>query len=324
MHSIKASNVNTAYVSGLYWLRVAGVEEQSRNGRVVVAPEPVCTTYLRPWQRVLFSPDRDANPFFHLMEAIWMMAGRQDVEWPSYFAKQLLEYSDNGITLAGAYGYRWREYFGYDQITEIVNILKDDPLSRRAVMSMWDGFTEESPKDKPCNTHIYFDCRGGVLNMTVCCRSNDAVWGTYGANVVHMSVLQEVMAAGIGIPIGQYRQMSNNFHAYPDTNNIAKLIEHPNSPDYYKILSLKHYPLVDLEAGNMADWLVDAENFIYNPTANEDDSYVHPFFREVAYPMYMAWHSRKNGETNGLEWVDQIEAEDWQIACTEWIQRRME
>ena len=46
----------------------------------------------------------------------------------------------------------------------------------------------------PCNTAIYFKVREGKLNMTVSNRSNDVIWGTFGANVVHMSILQEYVA----------------------------------------------------------------------------------------------------------------------------------
>jgi hypothetical protein len=47
--------------------------------KVLVSQTPVVTCYSAPTQRVLFSPMRDANPFFHLMEALWMLAGRDDV-----------------------------------------------------------------------------------------------------------------------------------------------------------------------------------------------------------------------------------------------------
>ena len=63
---LTATNVNQAVNEGFHYLAVAGVEENSRNGKVIVAPEPVLTTYTHPTERVLFSPLRDANPFLHV------------------------------------------------------------------------------------------------------------------------------------------------------------------------------------------------------------------------------------------------------------------
>src|SRR6185369_13562421 len=108
MREITVHNVNQALMEGLHWLLAVGEKEDSRNGLVLVSPVPVMTTYLRPCQRVLFSPMRDANPFFHLMEALWMLAGRDDLAWPLYFNSKFGAYSDNGVTVHGAYGHRWR------------------------------------------------------------------------------------------------------------------------------------------------------------------------------------------------------------------------
>ena len=63
---------------------------------------------------------------------------------------------------------------------------------------MWDAKQDLShrneSKDLPCNTHVYFSIREGFLDMTVCNRSNDLIWGCCGANAVHMSFLQEYVA----------------------------------------------------------------------------------------------------------------------------------
>jgi hypothetical protein len=322
MHSITTSNVNTAFSAGLQWLRVAGELEESRNGPVLVSPTPVCTTYKFPTQRVLFCPERNANPFFHLMEALWMMAGREDLAFPAYYNSGMTKYSDDGFTLNGAYGYRWRKHFGFDQILEVVRHLNNDPNSRRAVMTMYDGQfdTMENPgsKDIPCNTQIYFDCRGDKLNMTVCCRSNDAIWGAYGANAVHMSVLQEVMAAGLDIPVGVYRQMSNNFHIYPEVHDLQKLVW-ADSPNPYRTEGYVPYPLVN-QHSDMFEWLAECEQFCRQPS--EEPNFNNTFFADVAYPVHMAWTERKEGISSGMQWATMIEADDWRVACCDWIRRK--
>ena len=322
MHSITATNVNTAFTAGLQWLRVAGEREDSRNGPVLVSPTPVCTTYKNPTQRVLFCPERDANPFFHLMESLWMLAGRESVDFVSQFNSGMVNYSDDGRVLNGAYGYRWRRYFGFDQLVEVMRMLNRDQNSRRAVLTMYDPTFDlgENPdsKDIPCNTHIYFDLRGDKLNMTVCCRSNDAVWGAYGANVVHMSMLQEVMASALGTVCGDYRQMSNNFHLYTTVHDVEKLAW-ADSPNLYRTHGLKPYPLMH-ENSDLEEWLDECEHFTMFP--GDATQYANPFFSEVAFPMYAAWVDRKNGINSGMEWALKIEADDWRIACCDWIRRR--
>ena len=335
---IKAVNVNTAYGEGLHWLRVAGVREDSRNGAVLVSPEPVLTVYHAPRERVLFSPLRDANPFFHLMEALWMLGGRDDVAWPQYFNSRFKDYSDDGVTTWGAYGRRWRSWFGYDQLTFIADELRRNPNTRRAVLAMWDGTDncgnnvyEAKPadlmkamaggKDVPCNTHIYFDARGGKLNMTVLCRSNDVLWGCYGANVVHFSVLLEYMAAWTGYPVGAYRQFSNNFHLYTNVVPESRLYEYAENglrhDEYANIDSCEPYPLVNTP---IESWNADLKRFLATPAGAP--LYTDPFFHQIAVPMYCAWHERKNKASTGLDWLKRMPPCDWQIAAMQWIIRR--
>jgi thymidylate synthase len=108
-------------------------------------------------------------------------------------------------SLWGAYGFRWKKYWNKDQIKIVIGMLKENPYDRRAVLQMWDPHEDlaRKGKDVPCNTHIYFKIREGKLCMTVCNRSNDMLWGAYGANVVHMSMLQEYVAHCLGPTYGR-------------------------------------------------------------------------------------------------------------------------
>ena len=154
---LKVRNVNEAFYKLVETFAeesrnrtVPVIKKDSRNGKVLMIDEPVTITYSHPRERVLFNIERDANPFFHLYEALWMLAGRNDVESVAYYAKQMREYSDDGKRLNGAYGYRWRkatvdaglsthvELTSVDQLDVIVAHLKTNPTSRRAVLSMWN------------------------------------------------------------------------------------------------------------------------------------------------------------------------------------------
>ena len=61
--------------------------------------------------------------------------------------------------------------------------------------------------------------------MTVCCRSNDIIWGTYGTNAVHFSMLQEYLAARLNAQLGVYRHISDSFHAYSSVLEKVKDIQ---------------------------------------------------------------------------------------------------
>jgi len=323
MEVLLSTNVNKALADALWLVKCNGHKETSRNGPVLVCPTPVTTVYSHPTQRVLFSPLRNANPFFHLMEALWMIGGRNDLDWPLRFNKNFAGFSDDGVTLHGAYGHRWRTHFGIDQLMVLAEELTRNPNSRRAVLGMWDVTQDlgRDGKDVPCNTHVYFDARNHRLNMTVCCRSNDILWGAYGANAVHFSILQEFLAAWVGIPVGVYRQMSNNLHLYTHVlseSKIQDMVLDASQNDLYELGEVKTSPLVRVAIHH---WLQDLEAFLDNPL-NVEYEYIDPFFKNTAVPMYMAWHHRKTLKSSGAAWAASIEAEDWREACTAWITRK--
>lgn len=326
-HIIDVRNVNEAVTIALQYMRSEGIQEDSRNGTVIVAPGPVMTVYQRPQERVLFSRVRNANPFFHLMEALWMLNGQNDLEWPLFFNARFSEYSDDQQTIHGAYGHRWRKAFGFDQVKALIHLLRTEPETRRGVLAMWNPQNDLGTlsRDLPCNTHIYFDRRGGVLNMTVCCRSNDLLWGAYGANVVHFSMLQEYIACALGIPMGEYCQLSNNFHYYTNVldKEAAKNLEGDAQPNnHYEFAGLSPSDLfvrTDRPLESMASFDIDLKRFMSDPMG--DTAYEHVFFNKTAAPMYAAWYDRKTKTSNGLMSAYAIEAEDWREACVRWINR---
>src|SRR6516165_4315621 len=172
MHVIKASNVRDALIQAVQYLTTHGLIEETRAGEALVAQEPVCIHYENPKQHVLLNPVRDANPFFHLMEAMWMLAGRDDGAFLDYYIKDFSKrFGTNGRIMDG-YGYRWRCRLGYDQLAEIIEQLQKDHTTRQAVLQMWydDLISRDS---KPCNLVATFRIRKGKLDVTVFNRSND-------------------------------------------------------------------------------------------------------------------------------------------------------
>lgn len=352
VRTITVRNVNWALEEGLNHLKLCGVQVASRNGPVLVAPGPVITTYKHPDERVLFSSLRDCNPFFHLLESIWMLAGRNDTASLKPLVPRMQEFSDDQKTLNGAYGYRWREHFGYDQLGEIIAMLRKDPSTRRAVLSMWDpmgvytgdgvyagapaDLVNQGSKDLPCNTHVYFDGSRGKLDMTVCNRSNDVIWGAYGANAVHFSVLHEYVAAAAGLALGEYHQMSNNYHIYtdrPDTQRLMNMKAPSRAAWSVTYAALDLYamhattaaprPLLTYEEGRSAGhFLRECEEFIDNPNMNT----VYSFLKVVARPMMAAHALHKDGDTEGAVALlrDKMSPCDWRASALIWLDKRLQ
>lgn len=337
---IQARNVNDAAATALRALSFAHVERSSRNGPVIAFHDPVMTVYQYPTERVLFSPIRNANPVFHLMESLWMLAGRNDVKFPATFVKNMAKYSDDSVTLNGAYGHRWRQHFGWNQLKELAKELRKSPESRRAVLTMWDGgaYLEQYPmgdwesvinggKDVPCNTHAYFDLRDGRLSMTMCCRSNDIYWGCYGANAVHMSVLLEYMAAAVGVPVGVYRQFSNDLHLYTeivDKGMLIQLSEDITKHDLYCTGTMVPAPLMQ-QGETVEDFDADLELFFESFDAagvrqSTAQQYETAFFNFTVVPMLRAWQVRKNFD-GAPRLAEKIASPDWAHATKQWLIR---
>ena len=318
MHSIVVRNVNAALRECLWLIKVSGEDVPSRNGPARRLCDPLCVTYTRPYERVLFNAARDANPFFHFFEALWMLRGRKDVAFLTRFVKRMAEYSDDGEILNGAYGWRWRRQFLFDQIPRITELLRKDHNTRRAVMAMWDpGYdlcNRPDTKDLPCNLHVLFQIQKGALVMTVTNRSNDIIWGMCGANAVHFSFLQEYVAAHVGVPMGAYHQFSNNAHCYltPQYEMLARV---PEADDMYASMDLT--PLRMSE--DIAAWDDDLIKFFTIPTEEQD--FQTEYFNSVVAMMWGA-HSAYKAKEAWRPYVDAMVECDWKLACAEWLTRR--
>ena len=343
MHVIHARNVNDAYFKGMTYLQECGEHEASRAGPVLVVPYPVVTVYKEPWQRVLFDPVRDANPFFHLMEALWMLAGRNDATWLDQFVSNFSSrFSEDG-TQHGAYGFRWRTHFVddrlpgddivIDQLQAVIDKLRANQHDRRVVLQMWDTSTDllADKKDIPCNLCIMLRIVYSALEITVPCRSNDIIWGAYGANAVHFSILQEYLARKIGVEVGPYYQISNNFHAYVDVYEAKMQGLKPHS-DLYMAEVVKPTPLIEREqVGGNLKFDEDLRKFFGKVDPRLVD-FETPFFNKIAVPMLLSFRCWRGGDREAA--IHLLNKEhpaipgkpqpDWILAAKQWYGRRIE
>ena len=336
---IEVKNVNHAPEEFFWRLRDNHISEHTRNGPVLRFLEPVNTVYLNPTQRVLFWPERDANPFFHLMESIWILAGRRDVAFPALFNSNIANYSDDGEIFNAAYGYRIRHHFHIDQLLSVVKVLSKDPTTRQAVVQIWSpADLIADTKDKACNMQLIFDVTQGKLNMTVINRSNDALWGAYGANAVHFSFIHEFVCLATGIQMGVYRQCSHNLHVYTklygdklDAYDLLTAPPNTSAYDYYRTREYQEFKLFGPDE-DPREFLTACHLFCEYILAISDDLSIPSnmpmiggfnYLTQVARPMAMAYLNHKEKEfVERDRWLLKVSADDWYDAGLMYFDRR--
>lgn len=319
-----------------------GIAMDSRNGPVLRLPGVTTLWVERPWERVNFSPVRDCNPFFHLMEAMAMLSSFNSVSFLSYFAKNMASFSDDGERFNAYYGERLRTTWG-DQLGAIIKELRANPQSRQCVAQIWDSADlVKSTKDKACNTQLMFSVNHlGQLEMTSINRSNDAVWGILsGANVVHLSFFHEFVALGAGLPMGPWTHVSNNLHVYTASCAGAAMWQQlsilEDDYDLYEQLTPNHVPLFTAPhtfkafdaALNMflqrAVWAIERQQPLgFEPAVAVYVLENFPFIAQTVVPVFNAWHLRKLGRhEESAAAAGLIQSLDWAVACNNWLERR--
>lgn len=212
--SARFRNINHATVGGLrdvlrrgQVLTIRGDEVRELRNRVTVLHAPL--------ERCVILPCRSNSIIASTMETIWVLAGRQDIGWLREYLPRAADFSDDGTTWRAAYGPRLRNWNGIDQLGEVRKLLCSDPLTRRAVMSLYDPACDfVDSKDIPCNNWLHWMMRDGKLHLTIGVRSNDVLWGFSGINAFEFSVLHEAMAHWTGNVVGDVTYLASSFHVY--------------------------------------------------------------------------------------------------------------
>lgn len=211
-----------------------GEEVGSRGGTRTLELTHMGITLTNPKEREILVPNRKVNLAAQIAETMWVLSGKNDVEFLSHYLPRAEQFSDDGEVWRGGYGPRLRNWVGFgqdvtytDQLAEVVKILQEDPTSRRAVMSIFDPASDyQDSKDIPCNNWLSFSSRLGKLDLHVGIRSNDAMWGFSGINAFEWSVLQEVVAGLLGISVGSLHFSTTSFHLYDQHWAKAAQIAH--------------------------------------------------------------------------------------------------
>lgn len=161
--------------------------------------------------------------FSCLGEFIWYMSGSDSLEFIQHYFKDYKKYSDDGVTVYGAYGPRLFDKGGINQLEYIVEKLKENSASRKAVIQLFDaGDVVEDHKDVPCTCTLQFVVRKNRLHLQVNMRSNDAFKGL-PHDVFSFTMLQEFLAVTLGLGLGQYHHTVGSLHLYTEDIEKAEL-----------------------------------------------------------------------------------------------------
>lgn len=223
--SLNYMNINDALPNLLHRVLSQGTVIESRAGKTLEITMQQILLIDPSRQKEITVAGRRASLPAQIAETMWILSGRNDVEWLSHYLPRAAEFSDDGETWRGGYGPRLRawEYrhdgekwdAGIDQLKHIVDLLTNDPGTRRAVFNIYNPQIDTEPgKDIPCNNWVHFLPRGGVLHAHVAIRSNDLFWGWSGINAFEWTSLLQVVAGLAGMVPGGVTFSISSLHLY--------------------------------------------------------------------------------------------------------------
>lgn len=166
-------------------------------------------------------------------ELLWYFNARNDVEFISKFGSLWKRISDDGLTNNSAYGHIIFKKHGFNQLNKIIELLKKDPSSRRAVINI--NIPNEKvieTKDEPCTIAIQFLVRDGKVNCTVMMRSND-IWFGLPYDIVFFTTLQKIIANELNLEFGSYTHFATSLHMYQrNRESISNIVNNPNVSEF--------------------------------------------------------------------------------------------
>lgn len=191
-------SANHAWLLLLHDVLSRGVEVAPRGKLTLEIPQhTIEVDMLRPVVTVVA---RRLSHQFMSAEAFWILTGDDTTAGIVPFNKNVLEYSDDGVTFFGAYGPRV-----VDQIQFVVSKLLEDASTRQAVLTTWRQNPPKS-KDIPCTIAMAFNLRGGWLNAHVFMRSSD-VWLGIPYDVFSFSMVAHLICTKYNEACGNPRAM---------------------------------------------------------------------------------------------------------------------
>lgn len=152
-------------------------------------------------------------------ELLWFLKGDTNVRYLQENGVRIWnEWADENGDLGHIYGYQWRSWPDYrgghiDQIKEVVETIKNNPDSRRIIVSAWNVADLDNMNLPPCHAFFQFYVAGGRLSLQLYQRSADSFLGV-PFNIASYALLLMMMAQVTGLEPGDFIHTLGDAHIY--------------------------------------------------------------------------------------------------------------
>lgn len=186
-------------------------------------------TLTNPLKSYVTMPERNLNTAYIVGELLWYLMGKNDVQFISQFSKFWEKITDDGITSNSAYGYIIKNKFNFDQLEYVIETLKKDQDSRRAIIIINTPFENQiNSKDITCTMNLQFIIRENKLHMFTNMRSNDFNFGL-PYDIIYFTTLQEIVYNKLkkvyyDLKLGTYNHHSISTHVYERDYDMLKKV----------------------------------------------------------------------------------------------------
>ncbi|MDR1498911.1 MAG: thymidylate synthase [Rickettsiales bacterium] len=199
-------------------------------------------------------------------ELLWFLKGDTNIKYLQENGVRIWnEWADENGNLGPVYGKQWRDFNGVDQIINVVNTLKNNPNSRRIIVSAWNPQDVDKMALPPCHTMFQFFVVNGELSCQLYQRSADCFLGV-PFNIASYSLLTVMMAQVCGLKSGEFIHTTGDTHIYlnhieqvklqlsREPYALPKMKLNPNVRDIFgfeyedfELVDYKCYPIIKAE-----------------------------------------------------------------------------
>ena len=163
-----------------------------------------------------------------IYELLWFLNGDTNVHYLQEHGVRIWnEWADEDGNLGHIYGYQWRSWPDYDgghidQISEVVRQIKENPDSRRIIVSAWNVADLNKMNLPPCHLLFQFYVAEGRLSLQLYQRSADTFLGV-PFNIASYALLLQMMAQVCGLEAGDFVHTTGDTHLYVNHLEQARL-----------------------------------------------------------------------------------------------------
>jgi len=170
-----------------------------------------------PSQKIITNKERKFSEKYAESEWLWYLSGDRSVERLGAIHGKIppiwLRMADENGNVNSNYGWQWKRN---NQLYKVIAMLEDNPNTRQATISIYDGKEIENySKDTPCTYAVQFTILDNKLCMSVLMRSND-LWYGFCNDQYQFASLQQMVAESLSIETGWYYHYAHNMHLYND------------------------------------------------------------------------------------------------------------